>query len=149
MPAPFEAQADLVRRHPGTVLASAGMAYADAVSLRFYPADPAHVRRASLALSRRGVAGPLPALHGRLRVPALRHVAVGVDRDLAGRPHQPARRQRDGVRVSGRRREVAGGRERGTVGGGHGDDRKVSTAARRGAEAGRERDVARRAVSGQ
>ena len=41
MPASFEAQAELVWRHLASVLAAAGMTYADLVSLRFYLADPA------------------------------------------------------------------------------------------------------------
>ena len=47
MPADFGGQATLVWRHLGTVLASAGMTYADLVSLRFFLAsaadDPANV----------------------------------------------------------------------------------------------------------
>ncbi len=42
MPATFEAQAELVWRHLGQVLASAGMSYNDLVCLRFYLAEPAH-----------------------------------------------------------------------------------------------------------
>jgi 2-iminobutanoate/2-iminopropanoate deaminase len=47
MPATFEEQAELVWRHLGRVLASAGMTYTDLVSLRFYLAEAAHdpVRR--------------------------------------------------------------------------------------------------------
>lgn len=47
MPASFEEQARLVWRHLGVVLESAGMSYADLVSLRFFLAaaadDPANV----------------------------------------------------------------------------------------------------------
>lgn len=42
MPADFESQARLIWRHLARVLASAGMSYADLVSLRFYLADPAY-----------------------------------------------------------------------------------------------------------
>jgi 2-iminobutanoate/2-iminopropanoate deaminase len=47
MPADFAGQAGLVWRHLGTILESAGMSYADLVSLRFFLAsaadDPANV----------------------------------------------------------------------------------------------------------
>ena len=42
MPHGFKEQAELVWRHLGTVLADAGMTYADLVQLRFYLADPAY-----------------------------------------------------------------------------------------------------------
>ena len=42
MPDGFKEQAELVWRHLGTVLADAGMTYADLVQLRFYLADPAY-----------------------------------------------------------------------------------------------------------
>ena len=41
MPESFDAQAELVWKHLGTILASAAMDYADLVSLRTYLADPA------------------------------------------------------------------------------------------------------------
>lgn len=40
MPESFEAQADLIWQHVGTILASAGMGLKDIVSLRTYLADP-------------------------------------------------------------------------------------------------------------
>ncbi len=42
MPDGFTEQAELVWQHLGTVLADAGMTYADLVQLRFYLADPAY-----------------------------------------------------------------------------------------------------------
>ncbi len=41
MPATFEEQGELIWKHLGTILRSAGMDYADLVSLRTYLADPA------------------------------------------------------------------------------------------------------------
>jgi len=42
MPESFEEQAELIWKHMGTVLASAGMDYQHIVSLRFYLADPSY-----------------------------------------------------------------------------------------------------------
>lgn len=42
LPDTFERQAELVWRHLGAALRSAGMSYADLVSVRFYLADPSY-----------------------------------------------------------------------------------------------------------
>ena len=42
MPEQFEDQADLIWKHIGTILHSAGMSYQNLVSLRFYLADPSY-----------------------------------------------------------------------------------------------------------
>jgi len=42
MPESFEDQAELIWKHIGTVLKSAGMDYQNIVSLRFYLADPSY-----------------------------------------------------------------------------------------------------------
>lgn len=42
MPESFEKQADLIWKHIGTILTSAGMTYQNIVSLRFYLTDPSY-----------------------------------------------------------------------------------------------------------
>jgi 2-iminobutanoate/2-iminopropanoate deaminase len=42
MPEQFEEQADLIWKHIGTILNSAGMTYQNIISLRFYLADPSY-----------------------------------------------------------------------------------------------------------
>ncbi len=42
LPESFEDQGELIWRHLGTILRSAGMDYGDLVSMRFYLADPEH-----------------------------------------------------------------------------------------------------------
>jgi 2-iminobutanoate/2-iminopropanoate deaminase len=61
MPESFEAQGDLIWKHIGTILRSAGMDYSNLISVRTYLADPSY-DEANIALRMRYLGDHRPAL---------------------------------------------------------------------------------------